>query len=161
MINMTFPTIAALATAVGNGALHIIRVSGNDCFEIVNKIVKKPIIKQANHVELNWIIDDHQQEIDQVILVKFCAPNSFTGEDLIEINCHGNMIIVQTILELLIKNGAMMAERGEFSKRAFLANKIDLNQANAILGLAEAKTLEQVKGAAYNLTGKNSNLLHH
>lgn len=146
------PTIAALATPSGIGAIHIIRLSGSKAYQIINKIclniVRKPT---KNSIQLTKIIDGFYNVVDHVLLVKFKSPHSFTGEDLIEINCHGSMLIVQLILELLIKNGATIAQKGDFSKRAFLSNKIDLIQAEAILSLIHATSQNQIQVAVANL----------
>ncbi|WP_391591778.1 tRNA uridine-5-carboxymethylaminomethyl(34) synthesis GTPase MnmE / tRNA modification GTPase TrmE [[Mycoplasma] cavipharyngis] len=157
--NNLLPTIVALATPHGQGAIHIIRVSGTKAYQIVNQITTNVVTKKNKAVQLTNIIDQSNNIIDQVLLIKFVAPHSFTGEDLIEINCHGSMFLVRTILELLVKNGASLAQAGDFSKRAFLANKLDLNQATAILALIDAKSQNQVHTAMANLDGRVSNMV--
>ncbi|MDQ0513823.1 tRNA modification GTPase [Mycoplasmoides fastidiosum] len=151
------PTIAALATPVGKGTLHIIRVSGSRSYEIVSKITTEEVVKTGKKdIQLTRIKDGYNQMIDQVLLIKFVAPLSFTGEDIVEINCHGNMLIVQLILELLVKNGARLAEPGEFTKRAFLSDKLDLNNATSIMALVEAKSQHEIHTAMANLDGRVS-----
>ncbi|MDR0752910.1 MAG: tRNA uridine-5-carboxymethylaminomethyl(34) synthesis GTPase MnmE [Mycoplasmataceae bacterium] len=134
-------TIVALATGMINCAIHIIRVSGEKTYEILNKVCKKQIKKKGYTFELNDIVEKNNSKvtkIDNVILVKYIAPHSFTGEDLIEINCHGGIFLANKIINLLIKNGCKLAKPGQFSKQAFLNKKINLNQANAINNLIKA-----------------------
>ncbi|WP_052663027.1 tRNA uridine-5-carboxymethylaminomethyl(34) synthesis GTPase MnmE [Mycoplasmoides pirum] len=126
--------IVSLATPYAMGAIHIIRVSGYNVFNKLNKICKKKITKKGFSIERNKIIDKKNKNlIDDVLLMKYVAPNSYTGEDLIEINCHGNVDVAQEIIDLIIQEcGANLSEPGEFTKRAFLNNKINLNQAAAV-----------------------------
>ncbi len=129
-----FETIVALATPPMKSALAIIRVSGDDCFEVVSKCFSKDITKITERTILVGYIEDKKksQKIDQVVLAIYKGPNSFTGENLVEIICHGSMLISQQILDILIENGARMATNGEYSSRAFLHQKMDLVQAEAI-----------------------------
>ncbi|UQZ95875.1 tRNA uridine-5-carboxymethylaminomethyl(34) synthesis GTPase MnmE [Mycoplasmoides gallisepticum] len=133
-----YETIYALATAPYNSAIHVIRLSGPDAFEIINKICDKQITKEGYRIQ-NARIVDNNQVIDDVLLMKFVAPKSFTGEDSIEINCHGGLFVINKIMTLLNKHGAHLAQRGEFSKRSYINKKIDLNQATAIHDLIFAK----------------------
>ncbi len=124
-------TIVALSTPPAIAAIHIIRVSGNKTYQLINKITKQKISKEGYKIQRAQIVDNNKL-IDDVLLMKFVSPNSYTGEDLIEINCHGSLFIVQAIINLLISKGAKLAERGEFTKRAFLNNKLNLIQAESV-----------------------------
>lgn len=152
---MNNTTICALATARLNCAIHIIRISGPKAFEIINKISKKQITKIGFKIWRSTIIDnDHV--IDDVLINSFVAPNSYTGEDTIEINCHGGVLVADTIISLLIKHGATMAERGEFSKRSMLNKKIDISQVEAINNLIHAKNQLTIQTSINALMGKIS-----
>lgn len=146
-----FDTIAAIATPIGTGGVGVIRISGDKSFEIINKIYSKnnPEVGKISH---GWIIDG-DKKIDEVILLPFKKPHSYTGEDVIEIHCHGGINVVKNILDIVLKNGARMAERGEFTKRAFLNKKMDLSQAEAVADLIHAKTKDFAKQSAKNLSG--------
>ena len=146
-----FDTISAIATAIGEGGISIIRVSGGKALEVVNKIFKgknindiydmKPYtMKYGNIVSNNEIIDE-------VIISYFKGPKSFTAEDTVEINCHGGVIATNRILQETIKAGARLAEPGEFTKRAFLNGRIDLSQAEAVMDIITAKTELSMKSA--------------
>ena len=133
-----FDTITAIATPLGTGGVGVIRISGNESFDIAEKIFKgQPLI--PGHISHGWI-EDYGTKIDEVLILAFKNPNSYTGEDVIEIQCHGGVNVVRNILDLVLKNGARMAERGEFTKRAFLNKKMDLSQAEAVADLIHAKT---------------------
>lgn len=133
-------TIVALATAPINCAIHIIRISGDNVFTIVQKISHNKIIKKGYAIQYITIFDNDKQ-IDDVLLMKYVAPKSYTGEDIIEINCHGGIIIANKIIELLIRHGAVYAKRGEFTYRALLNGKINLLNANGINNSINAKNL--------------------
>lgn len=146
-----FDTIAAIATPLGTGGVGVIRISGNESFDIAEKIFKgKPL--EAGKISHGWI-EDNGTKIDEVIVLSFKNPNSYTGEDVIEIQCHGGVNVVRNILDLVLKNGARMAERGEFTKRAFLNKKMDLSQAEAVADLIHAKTQNFAIQSAKNLSG--------
>lgn len=147
-------TISAIATPLGTGGVGIIRISGDKSFNIINKIFSNKNIKPGI-ISHGWILDQ-KDLIDEVIVLPFKIPNSYTGEDVIEIQCHGGLNVVKKILELTLKNGARMAEKGEFTKRAFLNRKLDLSQAEAVLDLIHAKTVDFAKKSAGNLSGKLS-----
>ena len=123
---MKFDTIVALATPPMKSALGIIRVSGDDAFDIVSKCFNKDIRNIDKRTLLIGSIIDGDKEIDEVVLAIYKGPKSFTGEDLVEIICHGSLLITNEILELLISKGARYATNGEYSSRAFLNQKIDL-----------------------------------
>lgn len=149
----------ALATPPGLGALHIIRMSGPDSFSIINSISSSPVEKTEDRLQVTFIKSRTAAYIDQVVLMKFYAPNSYTGEDCIEISCHGNGLISKLIIEELVKNGAKYASRGEFTKRAFLNNKIDLNQAINIGNLFNASTETDVYSSVQEIRGTTSRVI--
>ena len=146
-----FDTIAAIATPIGTGGVGVIRISGDKSFEIIDKIYSKHNL-EAGKISHGWIVDG-DKKIDEVILLPFKNPHSYTGEDVIEIHCHGGINVVRNILDVVLKNGARMAERGEFTKRAFLNKKMDLSQAEAVADLIHAKTKDFAKQSAKNLSG--------
>ncbi|MFI3301487.1 MAG: tRNA uridine-5-carboxymethylaminomethyl(34) synthesis GTPase MnmE [Candidatus Gastranaerophilales bacterium] len=146
-----FDTITAIATPIGTGGVGVIRISGDKSFEIIDKIYSKSDLK-AGRISHGWIVEN-SKEIDEVIVLPFKTPNSYTGEDVIEIHCHGGINVVKNILELVLKNGARVAEKGEFTKRAFLNKKLDLSQAEAVADLIHAKTQNFAKKSAKNLSG--------
>lgn len=153
-----FETIVALASAPLKSALGIIRLSGNDCFDVVSKVFSKPLTNRKNkEVHFGYIIDGEKQ-IDQVVLLSYVHPHSFTGEDSIEIICHGSVLIANQIIELLLKNGARMATNGEFSSRAYLNGKIDLVQAEAINDMINATTSEAKDLSMLSLKGETSKM---
>lgn len=152
-------TIVALATAPMKSALAIIRVSGDDSFNIVSKVFSKDITGIKEKTLLFGNIVDDSNVVDEVILAIYKGPKSFTGEDLVEIMCHGSMLIANEIIELLIKNGARYATNGEYSSRAFLNNRIDLIQAEAINDVINATTKEAKQLSILSLKGKTSDLV--
>ena len=149
-MNYSFDTICAIATPISTGGIGVIRISGDNSIEIVQKIFSKKIIPEViNH---GWIVKDGKK-IDEVIVLPFVAPKSYTGENVAEIQTHGSPVIINEILNIVLENGARLAQRGEFTKRAFLNHKIDLSQAEAVLDLINAKTQKSAQGAANNLSG--------
>lgn len=146
-----FDTIAAIATPIGAGGVGVIRISGEKAFEIIEKIFTSPKFepRKFNH---GWIVDNGVK-IDEVIVLPFFAPNSYTGENVVEIQCHGGVNVVKNILELVLKNGARLAERGEFTKRAFLNKKMDLSQAESVADIIHSKTSNFAKVSMKNLSG--------
>ena len=147
-------TIAAIATPVGNGGVAIIRVSGNQAFDIVNTIIDRDLTKlEPNYLTYGNIINNGEV-IDEVMITKMVAPNSFTAEDVVEINCHGGVIITNQILNLCLSKGARLAEPGEFTKRAFLNGRIKLNEAEAVSDLIHAANESMAKHAISGLKGK-------
>ena len=146
-----FDTITAIATPIGTGGVGVIRISGDKSFEIINKIYSKTN-PEAGKISHGWIVDG-DKKIDEVIVLPFKNPNSYTGEDVIEIHCHGGINVVRNILDIVLKNGARMAERGEFTKRAFLNKKMNLSQAEAVADLIHAKTKDFAKQSVKNLSG--------
>lgn len=146
-----FDTITAIATPLGMGGVGVIRISGEKAFEIIEKIFSNSKFepRKFNH---GWIVDNGQK-IDEVIVLPFFAPNSYTGENVIEIQCHGGVNVVKNILNLVLKNGARMAERGEFTKRAFLNKRMDLSQAESVADIIHSKTSDFAKVSMKNLSG--------
>ena len=145
-------TIAAIGTALSNSGISIIRISGNNSLNIVNKIFKSSAKLEPNHIIYGKILDDGEV-LDNVLVSYFKAPHSYTGEDVCEINCHGGNQVTKEILELVLESGATLAEPGEFSKRAFLNGKMDLSQAEAVINLINAKTKTESRIAAKNMEG--------
>ena len=146
-----FDTITAISTPLGTGGVGVIRISGTKSFDIIKQISSKKEFK-PNYISHCWIMEN-DKKVDEVIILPFKAPNSYTGEDVIEIQCHGGVNIVKKILSLVLKNGARHAEKGEFTKRAFLNKKLDLSQAEAVADLIHSKTQDFVITSAKNLSG--------
>ncbi len=150
-------TIAAITTGQMNNAISIIRISGSDSFSIMNKIFKG---KKGGHKKVTFgSIMDGDKLLDEVLVLWFEGPNSFTGEDTIEINAHGGVINTNRILELILANGARLADRGEFSRRSFLNGKMDLVKAEAINDLIMAKTSAQTDLSLKKFDGKTSQFI--
>ena len=152
-------TIVALATAPMKSALHIIRVSGKDAFDIVSKCFSKDIRDIKERTLLVGKILDENKTVDEVVLAIYKGPKSFTGEDLVEIICHGSVLIANEIIELLLTKGARLATNGEYSSRAFLNNRIDLIQAEAINDVINATTKEAKELSLLSLNGDTSKLI--
>ncbi len=153
-IKYDLDTISAIATPLGAGGVGIVRISGSKSYEIIQKIFSRKKIK-PEMIHHGWIVDG-ENLVDEVIVLAFKGPKSFTGEDTIEIQCHGGLNIVKKILELTLEHGARLAQCGEFTKRAFLNHKMDLSQAEAVLDLINAKTVDFAMKSAKNLSGKLS-----
>ena len=151
-----FETIVALATPAAKSALAIIRMSGDDCFKVVSNVFTKDLRNEKEKGIHYGFIKDGDQIIDQVVLLVYVAPHSFTGENSVEIISHGSMLIVNQIIATLLKNGARFATNGEFSSRAYLNGKIDLVQAEAINDMINATTLEAKDLSMVSLTGETS-----
>ena len=153
-------TIAAISTALGVGAISIIRVSGNESIEIVKKIFKgKDLTKVPTHTINYGYIVDNNEIIDEVLVTIMLSPKTFTKENIVEINSHGGITTTNKILELLLTNGARLAEPGEFTKRAFLNGRIDLIEADGIMNLISAKSDKARELSINQLSGKVSNLI--
>lgn len=152
---MSTNTIAAIGTALSNSGISIIRISGNKSLEIINKIFKTKSEINPNTIIYGKIYDKNEL-IDDVLVSYFKAPKSFTGEDICEINCHGGNEVTREILSIVLENGAILAEPGEFSKRAFLNGKMDLSQAEAVINLINAKTKTEAKIASNQREGNIS-----
>lgn len=153
-IQYELDTISAIATPLGTGGVAVIRISGTKSFDVVKKIFSNKTIAPGKILH-GWITDK-EEVIDEVIVLPFKTPNSFTGEDVIEIQCHGGVNITKKIFDLTLKYGARLAQKGEFTKRAFLNKKMDLSQAEAVLDIINAKTVNFAIKSAKNLSGKLS-----
>ena len=154
-------TIAAIATASGNSGIGIIRVSGDEAIEIVDKIFKsvnsdKKLVNVKSHTINYGHIVDNDKVIDEVLVSVMNGPHSYTGEDVVEINCHGGMIVIRKILEIVLKNGARTAEPGEFTKIAFLNGRMDLSQAEAVMDVINAKNEFALSSSIEQLNGRVS-----
>ena len=151
-------TIAAISTAPGLGGIGIIRITGDKAFEILLKIFKNTKVKKIEDIVPNTIIYgkiyDDSRMVDEVLVSFFKSPNSYTKEDLVEINTHGGSIVMKEILNLVLKKGAMLAEPGEFTKRAFLNGRIDLTQVESIATILNAKSEEELRISGELLQGK-------
>ena len=143
--------ICAIATPPGRGALAIVRISGKDAYKIAEKITKTSLIARQAHFSSFYASDD--SVIDQGLAIYFQAPASFTGEDVVEFHCHGNPLVAETLLKTICEHGGRLANAGEFSLRAFLNNKIDLIQAEAITDLINSTTEQSVRTATKSLQG--------
>lgn len=151
-------TIAAISTALGIGAISIIRVSGPESIEIVNKIFKgKDLTKVPTHTIHYGHIIDNNEIIDEVLVSVMKSPKTFTTEDIVEINSHGGISTTNKVLEIVLSNGARLAEPGEFTKRAFLNGRIDLVEADGIMNLISSKTDKARQQSINQLSGKVSN----
>ncbi len=149
-------TITALATPPGVGAINVIRVSGEESLRVVEKIFRssKDISKAGTHtVHYGKIVDTEGNTVDDVLVTLFRKPNSYTGEDSVEISTHGNPLVAEQIIKLLLENGVRLAEPGEFTRRAFLNGKLDLAQAEAVADLINARTEASLRGARNQLDG--------
>lgn len=152
-------TIVAVATSRMEAALSIIRLSGPHVFDVMKHIFKKDLTKVASHTIHYGYIRDQDELIDEVLVNVYHGKRTFTGENMVEINCHGGVFITNRVLETCLKYGARMANPGEFSERAFLNGRIDLAQAESISDLISAKTIESSKLALSGVRGKVSNLI--
>ncbi|MCM3588132.1 tRNA uridine-5-carboxymethylaminomethyl(34) synthesis GTPase MnmE [Mesobacillus maritimus] len=162
---MEFDTIAAISTPMGEGAIAIVRLSGDDAFKIADKLFKgvgnKKIVDVASHtIHYGHIIDPKTGEIAEEVMISVMkGPKTFTKEDVVEINCHGGLVSVNRVLQLVLNEGARLAEPGEFTKRAFLNGRIDLSQAEAVMDLIRAKTDRAMNMALGQMDGRLSRLI--
>lgn len=154
---MSERTIAAISTAVGEAGIGIVRMSGDNSLNIAKKVFrdyKKEEVQEFENRKLKYgYIFDNDQMIDEVLLAYMKGPKTYTKEDIVEIYCHGGFIAVKKVLNLLLKNGAFIAERGEFTKRAFLNGRLDLSQAEAVIDLIDAKTDKAYEASLLQLKG--------
>ncbi|RXT08894.1 tRNA uridine-5-carboxymethylaminomethyl(34) synthesis GTPase MnmE [Ammoniphilus sp. CFH 90114] len=160
---MEFDTIAAIATPMGEGGIGIIRVSGPESILVVDKIFKgkhKLSTVDTHTIHYGYLIEPSEGTIQEEAMISVMkAPRTFTKEDVVEINCHGGIVSVNRTLQLVLENGARLAEPGEFTKRAFLNGRIDLSQAEAVIDLIRAKTDRAMKVALHQVEGKLSRLI--
>ena len=159
-------TIAAISTALGNSGIHIIRISGDEAFDIIEKVFKKGKSRKdfnADQTDSHTIhygfICYEGEYIDEVMVSIYKAPNSYTKEDVAEINCHGGSYVVKKILKILVKSGCRLATPGEFSKRAFLNGRIDLSQAEAVMELIQAQNETSLKSSFSQINGRLSGII--
>jgi len=153
-----FDTIVAIITPLARGAVGIIRISGDKSYEIASRMFSRQI--KPKIINYGHILDENKQIIDEVILLPFVAPHSYTGEDVIEIQTHGSSAIINAVLELCLSYGARLAQRGEFTKRAFLNHRIDLSQAEAVMDVISAKSLKSAQDSISNLGGYLKNKIN-
>ena len=161
-----FDTIAAISTAPGEGAIGIVRISGDLAISIASLIYQcgtKQLEEQKTHtIHYGHIVDPKSGEVyDEVMVSVLRAPKTFTREDIVEINCHGGIVAINRVLQLVLRMGARLAEPGEFTKRAFLNGRIDLSQAEAVMDLIRAKTDKSMQLAMRQLDGQLSNLIQN
>lgn len=154
-------TIAAIATAMSNSGIGIIRISGEQAFTVIREIFRTKQGRKLDHIVSHRVhyglICDGYEIIDEVLVLVMKGPHSYTAEDTVEIDCHGGVLMMKKILETVIKYGARPAEPGEFTKRAFLNGRIDLSQAEAVIGVINAKNQYALKSSVGQLTGSVSN----
>ncbi|WP_377887206.1 tRNA uridine-5-carboxymethylaminomethyl(34) synthesis GTPase MnmE [Alkalihalobacillus sp. R86527] len=160
---MEYETIAAISTPMGEGAIAIVRLSGSEAVEIADKLYKgaKPLGKVDSHtIHYGHLIDPDTNELAEEVMVSVMrGPRTFTREDIVEINCHGGLVSVNRVLELVLRSGARLAEPGEFTKRAFLNGRIDLSQAEGVIDLIRAKTDRAMNVALNQMEGRLSSLI--
>lgn len=149
-------SIAAIATPVGEGGIAVIRVSGKDAFEKVNAVFRgKDLTQVPSHtVHFGKIVDENNLPVDEVLATVFKSPRSYTGENTVEISCHGGVLVTQKVLETILATGVKAAEAGEFTHRAFLNGKMDLDQAEAVADIIHAKSIKAVDAAHQQLEGR-------
>lgn len=150
------PAIAAIATPIGEGGIAVIRVSGKDAIlKVNNAFIGKNLNNVASHtVHFGKIIDIHHRSVDEVLATVFKSPKSYTGEDTVEISCHGGVLVTQKVLETILSTGVRAAEAGEFTQRAFLNGKMNLDQAEAVADIIHAKSIKAVDAAHQQLQGR-------
>lgn len=162
---MDFDTIAAISTPMGEGAIAIVRLSGDEAIAIADKIFRTPtnkkLVEEKTHtIHYGHLIDPMTEEVvEEVMLSLMRGPKTFTREDVVEINCHGGIVSVNRVLQLVLRHGATLAEPGEFTKRAFLNGRIDLSQAEAVMDLIRAKSDRAMNVALTQMDGKLSRLI--
>lgn len=154
-------TICAIATSVGTSAINIIKISGKESISIVNKIFTKDLLKAKTHTITFGYIKDKEEKVDEVLVSVFLEPNTYTGENIVEINTHGGLAVTNKILEMLLEQGCRLAEPGEFLKRAFLNGKRDLLEAESISDLINAKTEASRKMSMNGVTGELSRIINN
>lgn len=164
---MSEDTITAISTAPGQGAIAIVRISGPNAFDILDRVFSTQMMGKSDHPEharqelkdrtaIHGFLQDPQDNwscVDEVVVIPYRGPNTYTGEDLVEINCHGGPLVTRQVLSLCLSQGARLAKQGEFTQRAFMSGRIDLTQAEAVLDLIQAKTARQGKLALSALGG--------
>ncbi len=149
-------TIAAISTALGEGGIAVIRISGPDAVNVSRRILTRKVFDESGRMYLTNLIDSDGNIIDRVLAVHFMKPKSYTGEDIVEVHTHGGILIAKLCLELALRNGARLAEPGEFTRRAFINGRIDLSQAEGVLGIIKSRSIEALHASARTLTGELS-----
>lgn len=152
-------TIVAISSSAGAGAISIIRLSGSNALNIASKVFTKDVTQVDTHTIHYGYIKDGEEKIDEVLVSVMKSPKTFTREDIVEINCHGGLATTNKVLEILLENGARLAEPGEFTKRAFLNGRIDLLEAEATMDLISSRAESTRKISINTLTGETSNLI--
>lgn len=153
-------TIVALATPAGIGAIGVIRLSGNKSIDIVNELFpSKNLTEQQSHTIHIGLLKEEEKLLDEVVISVYKTPTSYTGEDVIEISCHGSAYVQEQVIQAVIRKGARLAKPGEFTQRAFLNGKMDLTQAEAVADLIASNTSASQKAALHNIRGKFSEIL--
>lgn len=158
-MNMMNDTIAAIATANATGAVSIIRISGEEAILIASELINKDLSKKEGYTITFGTVQEDNEVVDEVLVSIFRAPKSYTGEDVVEIGCHGGLFITRKILSLCLGKGARLARRGEFTERAFLNGKMDLSQAEGVNDLINATDEVNAKSAMHSLKGSVSKIL--
>ena len=157
---MEFDTIAAISTPVGEGAIAIVRISGEDAISIADRIFcgKESLTEVPTHTIHYGFLEDPKtkERVEEVMVSVLRAPKTFTREDVVAINCHGGVVSVNRVLQLVLREGARLAEPGEFTKRAFLNGRIDLSQAEGVMDLIRAKTDKAMNVALQQVEGRLS-----
>ena len=167
-------TIAAISTAMSASGIGIVRISGDEAMEVISRIYRskngnKDIKKVKSHTIHYGFIYDEEEVVDEVLVMIMKGPHTYTGEDTVEIDCHGGVYAMKRVLETVLKNGAEIAEPGEFTKRAFLNGRLDLSQAEAVMDVIQAKnsmalksSVEQLKGSVLRAVKEiRSKLIYH
>lgn len=158
-MNMMNDTIAAIATANATGAVSIIRISGEEAILIASELINKDLSKKEGYTITFGTVQEDNEVVDEVLVSIFRTPKSYTGEDVVEIGCHGGLFITRKILSLCLGKGARLARRGEFTERAFLNGKMDLSQAEGVNDLINATDEVNAKSAMHSLKGSVSKIL--
>ena len=161
---MKSDTITAIATAMSDSRIGIVRISGDEAIQVADKIYRtksgqRKLTEFESHTIHYGFIVDSEEIIDEVMISIMKAPRSYTAEDTVEINCHGGVLMVNRILEAVIKNGARLAEPGEFTKRAFLNGRIDLSEAEAVIDIIHSKNQFALKSSISQLRGSVSDIV--
>ena len=153
-------TIAAISTPQGEGAIGVIRISGEDAVSVADRVFSavsgKPLSSLSGYKAAYGTIHDGENLLDNAVALVYRAPKSYTGEDVVEISVHGGALMLKSVLRLILQNGAYPADRGEFTKRAFLNGKLDLTEAESIMGLISAQNESSLKMSRASLSGRVS-----
>ncbi len=155
-------TIAAISTGMSASGIGIVRISGGKAFEVIDRIYhgKDQLSEAESHTIHYGFIKDGAEMIDQVLVSVMRSPRTFTGEDTVEINCHGGIFVVKKVLEIVLKSGARLAEPGEFTKRAFLNGRMDLSQAEAVIDVINSQNEYALKSSVGQLRGSIKNAVN-